>query len=171
MPFKYILKWYQGEKEHVTIEAWHRYPTLKSEKEKAAFTIGKLEGNKVLLIRDRVYEITNKYGSKRYDKTLKVSFPLDDTKAIAEAYRIGLTASILSIAGDNSSIQTATNYVLNTTDEEIWFWTSKLLDSSVGPQKTISALCLISGTWDVPKKGQKIKIKNFPHEQVKLNEF
>jgi len=163
------MKWYQGEKERITIEAWHRYPTTKSDKEKVAFTIGKLEGSRVLLLREKIYETIHVYGSKKYDKTIRVSFPLDDTKAIAEAYRIGLAASVLNFAGNNSAVQRASNYVLHTTDEEVWFWTSKLLDASVGPKKTISALCIISGTWDVPKKGQKISIRNLPIEQLMLD--
>ena len=40
MPYKYILKWQQGEKERVTVEAWNRYPVSKKEKEKALFLIG-----------------------------------------------------------------------------------------------------------------------------------
>ena len=168
MPFKYVMKWYQGEKERITIEAWHRYPTTKSDKEKVAFIIGKLEGSRVLLLREKIYQIIHEFGSRKYDKTQRVLFPLDDTKAIAEAYRLGLAASVLNFSGDNSAIQRASNYVLNTTDEEVWFWTSKLLDTHVGPKKTISALCIISGTWDVPKKGQRIDIRNLPQEQLML---
>ena len=156
MPFQYVIKWYLGDIEKITVEAWHRYPTTKKDKEKPAFVIGKLEGNRVLLLRDKIYDIIHKYGSRKYHKTIKISFPPDDPKAIAEAYRIGLSAAVVSNIEDNDSIQKASNYVLDVTDEEIWFWTSKLLNSAIGPQKTISALCIVSGTWEVPKKGGKL---------------
>ena len=63
--------------------------------------------------------------------------------------RIVLTCcSRTGAAIGNGSVQKASDYLLNITDEEVWFWTSKLLDDSVGVSKVISALCIISGTWE-----------------------
>ncbi len=171
MPYKYVLKWYRGEKERITVEAWHRYPNTKQEKEKPAFEIGSVNGSIVVILRDSVQKIIETYGSRKYGPTLRVEFPFDDTKAIAEAYRLGLAASVLKYAPDNDSLHRASVYVLNITNEEVWFWTSKLLDQNIGTQRTISALCVISGTWDIPKQGRKITMKSIPSNQMNLNKF
>ncbi|HOB43233.1 MAG TPA: hypothetical protein PKH75_08610 [Bacillota bacterium] len=148
MPFKYVLKWHRGDDERVTVEAWNRYPGQNGGKSKAAFVIGQVTGSRALLIRDQVEKAVDTYGARKFSNTLRVEFPLDDTKAIAEAYRIGLAAAVLAHAIGNGSVQKASDYLLNITDEEVWFWTSKLLDDSVGVSKVISALCIISGTWE-----------------------
>ncbi len=171
MPYKYILKWQQGEKERVTVEAWNRYPVSKKEKEKAVFLIGTIDGSRVIILRDLIQKIISLYNSKKFGPTQRVEFPLDDTKAIADAYRVGLAASVLKYAPDNDALQKASMYVLNITNEEVWFWTSKLLDQNVGRQRTISALCIVSGAWDIPKQGKKIKNEVFPVKQLKLNVF
>jgi len=158
MPFKYVLKWHRGNEERVAVEAWNRYPGQNGGKNKAAFVIGQVTGSRVLLIRDQVQKAVDDYGGKKYSNTLRVEFPLDDTKAIAEAYRIGLAAAVLAHAIGNGSVQKASDYLLNITDEEVWFWTSKLLDGSVGVSKVISALCVISGTWDNMQQGGHICI-------------
>jgi len=113
MPYKYVLKWYRGETERVTVEAWHRYPNDKKEKEKPAFVIGSIKGSKTVVLRDSVENIIKLYGGKKYGPTMRVEFPLDDTKAMAEAYMFGLAASVLKYAPDNSSLHRASVYVLN----------------------------------------------------------
>lgn len=168
MPYKYVLKWYRGEDERVVVEAWTRYPTSDQEKKRPEFTIGEVNGSQVILIRDRVERAVETYGHKRYDKMLRVTFPLDDVNAIAEAYRIGLAAAVLTHAGGKPEMIKASSYVLGITDEEVWFWTSKLLDRRIGSKRAISSLCIMSGTWDVPDKGKQIKNRFLPKDQNQL---
>lgn len=172
MPFKYVMKWQRApEKEKLTIEAWYRHPETKQEKKKPAFQIGSIEGSRVIILRDRIESIISSYGSKRYGQTIRVQFPLDETKAIADAYRLGLAAAVLTHAPDNESLQRASVYVMDMTDEEVWFWTSKLLNVNVGPKRTISALCIVSGAWGIPKPGKKIVMRPSPHMQADLAKF
>lgn len=168
MPYKYVLKWSKGEKEKITVEAWNRYSTDKPEK--PLFTIGQISGSRALLLRERVQAVIDAYKARAYGPTLRVEFPPDDPDAIAEAYRIGLAAAVLTHAPDNQAVQHASRYVLSVTKEEVWFWTSKLLDSGIGPQRTISALCIISGTWEVPKQGKRISLLP-PSNQTDLSQL
>jgi len=100
---------------------------------------------------------------------LRVAFPLDDVNAIAEAYRIGLAAAVLTHADERSKGINAISYVLSITDEEVWFWTSKLLDRRIGPKRAISSLCIMSGSWDVPAEGKRIKSRAIKKGQNKLS--
>lgn len=161
MPFKYALKWSKGETESITIDAWSRYPVSNNEKKNPVFTIGSVQGSRAIILRERVEQAIKKYGSRTYRNTIRVTFPLDDTRGIAEAYRIGLAAAVLKHAESNESVQKASNYVLNITDEEVWFWTSKLLDENIGPERTISALCVICGVKIGEKKPRKT-VKKVP---------
>ena len=145
MPFKYVLRWTTKERERIGVEAWARYPSVSKERKHPSFVIGSVEGSRTILLRDRAEQAIATYGAKTFGHTKKVSFPLDDTKAIAEAYRIGLAAAVLHSAVDNESVNRANRYVLSITDEEVWFWTSKLLDANMSRDRVIDALCIISG--------------------------
>lgn len=145
MPFKYVLRWTNNAHERIGVEAWARYQTTPRERKHPSFVIGVIEGGRAILLRDRVEQAIATYGARTFGHTRKVAFPLDDTKAIAEAYRIGLAAAVLSSAVDNDSLNRASRYVLSITDEEVWFWTSKLLDSAMSKDRVIDALCIISG--------------------------
>jgi hypothetical protein len=79
--------------------------------------IGSIKGSKTVVLRDSVENIIKLYGGKKYGPTMRVEFPLDDTKAMAEAYMFGLAASVLKYAPDNSSLHRASVYVLNITNE------------------------------------------------------
>ena len=61
------------------------------------------------------------------------------------AYRIGLATALLSKVSNALDMERGVRYVLTATPEEVWFWTSKWLDNSVG-EKTIQALALMSGS-------------------------
>ena len=145
MPFKYILRWTDGEREQIGVEAWVRYPSVPKEHRHPAFVIGVVEGSRTIVLRDRVEQAASAFGVKTFGKIRKVTFPLDDTKAVAEAYRIGLAAAVLHSADDNDAVNRASRYVLSITDEEVWFWTSKLLDATIGRERVIDALCVLSG--------------------------
>lgn len=145
MPFKYVLRWTNGEREKIGVEAWVRYPSVPKERKHPAFVIGVVEGSRTIVLRDRAEQAAAAFGVKAFGKTKKVTFPLDDTKAVAEAYRLGLAAAVLRSAVDNEAVNQASRYVLSITDEEVWFWTSKLLDATIGRERVIDALCVLSG--------------------------
>jgi hypothetical protein len=145
MPFKYVLRWTNGEREQIGVEAWVRYPTMPKERKHPAFVIGMVEGSRTIVLRDRVEHAAALYGARTFGKSKRVTFPLDDTKAVAEAYRIGLTAAVLRSAEGNEAVNRASRYVLSVPDEEVWFWTSKLLDPTVSREQVIDALCVLSG--------------------------
>ncbi|MEM2129852.1 MAG: hypothetical protein QXZ70_04560, partial [Candidatus Bathyarchaeia archaeon] len=65
--------------------------------------------------------------------------------AYETAYRIGLAAALINKAQTQQEIEKGTRYILNTTPEEIWFWTSKLLDDEINT-KALEALAVLSGT-------------------------
>jgi hypothetical protein len=68
----------------------------------------------------------------------------NDPAAYETAYRTGLAAAIIDKAQTPQEIEKGTRYILNTTSEEIWFWTSKLLDDEINV-KALDALALLSG--------------------------
>lgn len=152
MPFKYVLRWTDGEREQIGVEAWVRYPSVPKERKHPAFIIGKVEGSRTIVLRDRVEQAAVSFGMRTVGKTKKVTFPLDDTKGVAEAYRIGLAAAVLRSAEDNQAVNQASRYVLSITDEEVWFWTSKLLDETIGRDRVVDALCVLSGARPVAER-------------------
>jgi len=152
MPFKYVLRWTNGEREQIGVEAWVRYPSVPKERKHPAFVIGMVEGSRTIVLRDRVEQAASSFGVKTFGKTKKVTFPLDDTKAVAEAYRLGLAAAVLRSAEDNQAVNQASRYVLSITDEEVWFWTSKLLDETIGRDRVVDALCVLSGARPVAER-------------------
>ena len=136
----------------IGVEAWVRYPSVPRERRRPAFIIGKVEGSRTIVLRDRVEQAAVSFGMRTIGRTKKVTFPLDDTKGVAEAYRIGLAAAVLRSACDNQAVDQASRYVLTITDEEVWFWTSKLLDETIGRERVIDALCVLSGARPVTGK-------------------
>ena len=145
MPFRYVLKWDRGKVEKISVIAYPRYSQNKRGRPKKSFEIGSINGSRALILREAVGEAIQRYGSRKYNSIVHVRFPFDDTKAVALAYRIGLTAAVLKEVTSNDAVHKATSYILDSTNEEVWFWTSKLLDTRVGPERTITALCVISG--------------------------
>jgi hypothetical protein len=152
MPFRYVLKWDRGNTEKISIKAYPRYPSKSNEKRKPTFEIGSIKGSRAIILRDAVESSIKQYGSRQYGKITQVNFPKDNSEAIAMAYRIGLTAAVLREAPNNGAVHKATSYILDATNEEIWFWTSKLLDKRIGPEKAVTALCIISGAKRIKRK-------------------
>lgn len=144
MPFKYIIKWRKTHPEKISVEAFHRYPHTEEEKHKPAFTIGKAEGGGVLAIRHMLEKAAQKNPTKKHGNTLHILLTANDPAAYETAYRIGLAAALIDKARTPQEIEKGTRYILNTTPEEIWFWTSKLLDDEINT-KALEALAILSG--------------------------
>jgi len=144
MPFKYIIKWRKTHPEKISVEAFHRYPHTEEEKHKPAFTIGKAEGGGILAIRHMLEKAAQKNPTKKHGNTLHILLTENDPAAYETAYRIGLAAALIDKAQTQQEIEKGTRYILNTTPEEIWFWTSKLLDDEINT-KALEALAILSG--------------------------
>ncbi len=150
MPYKYILRWKRAEKETLRVEAWPRtkYLALPKETVRPSFVIGRVSGPRTLMLYGAAKEAIEEYGYKQRGGTIAVHFPPENMKAIGDAYRIGLAAAVLDKASGEDEAEAALQYVLRTTKEEVWFWTSKILrviDSGIQTDRVIQALCLISG--------------------------
>ncbi|MEJ5292256.1 MAG: hypothetical protein WHS82_01545 [Candidatus Methanosuratincola sp.] len=160
MPFKYIIKWQKTQPEKLSVEAYHRYPHTEEEKRKPAFTIGKTEGAGILAIRHLLEKAAQKNPTKKYGKTLHIHLAENDPEAYEFAYRIGLAAALIDKAKTQQEIAKGTRYILNATKEEIWFWTSKLLDDEVSI-KALEALAILSdatqNNYAPPETTQKTK--------------
>jgi hypothetical protein len=144
MPFKYIIKWHRACPEKVSVEAYYRYPNTEEEKHKPAFTIGKAEGGGLLAIRHILEKAAEKNPKKERGNTISILLNEGDQEAYETAYRVGLATAIIDKAQTTQEIDKGTRYVLNATREEIWFWTSKLLDDEIGA-KALEALAVLSG--------------------------
>ena len=144
MPFKYIIKWRKTHPEKISVEAFHRYPHTEEEKHKPTFIIGKAEGGGVLAIRHLLENAAQKNPTKKRGNTTYILLTENDPAAYETAYRIGLAAAIIDKAQTPQEIEKGTRYILNTTPEEIWFWTSKLLDDEIN-MKALDALAILSG--------------------------
>ncbi len=156
MPFKYIIKWRRTHPEKVSVEAYHRYPHIEEEKRKPAFTIGKAEGGGLLAIRHVLEKAAQNNPTKKRGKTTYILLDENNQTAYETAYRIGLATALISKAKTTQEIQKGTKYILNTTPEEIWFWTSKLLDDEINT-KALEALAVLSGSTQINATPSTIK--------------
>ncbi|MEM2463891.1 MAG: hypothetical protein QXY07_04330 [Candidatus Bathyarchaeia archaeon] len=145
MPFKYVIKWRRTQPEKLSVEAYHKYPRTEQEKHKPAFIIGKAEGAGIISIRHMLEKAAQKFPTKKYNKTIHIILNENDDEAYETAYRIGLAAALINKAKTSEEIQRHICYIQNAMPEEIWFWTSKLLDEEVG-EKAIEALAILSGS-------------------------
>jgi len=153
MPFKYIIKWRRTHPEKISVEAYHRYPHTEEEKHKPAFTIGKAQGGGILAIRHLLEKATQTNPTSKRGNTTYILLTENDPAAYEIAYRIGLAAAVVNKAQTPIEIQKGTRYILNATSEEIWFWTSKLLDDEINT-KAIEALAVISGSTNIQNNNQ-----------------
>jgi len=144
MPFKYIIKWRRTQPEKISVEAYHRYPHTEEEKHKPAFTIGKAEGGGILAIRHVLEKAAQKNPTKKRGNNTYIFLTENDPAAYENAYRIGLAAALIDKAETPQQIEKTTKYTLNATPEEIWFWTSKLLDDEINT-RALDALAILSG--------------------------
>jgi hypothetical protein len=144
MPFKYVIKWRRTQPEKISVEAYHRYPHTEEEKHKPAFTIGKAEGGGILTIRHLLEKAAQKNPTKKHGNTLHILLTENDSAAYETAYRTGLAAALIDKAQTQQEIEKGTRYILDTTPEEIWFWTSKLLDDEINT-RALDALAVLSG--------------------------
>ncbi|HZW56640.1 MAG TPA: hypothetical protein VFF30_10155 [Nitrososphaerales archaeon] len=79
------------------------------------------------MLRQLIEDAIRSYGSRQRQLSIRVDFPRDDVQAIAVAYRLGLLAAVLSEIKDEESLEHAYEYLMRATQEEIWFWASKML--------------------------------------------
>jgi len=163
MPFKYVIKWHRTQPEKISVEAYHRYPHTEEEKHKPAFTIGKAEGGGILAIRHALEKAAQKNPTKKRGNNTYIYLTENDPAAYENAYRIGLAAALIDKAETPQQIEKTTKYTLNATPEEIWFWTSKLLDDEINT-RALDALAVLSGATEPnstshPTKQGKPKIQ------------
>jgi hypothetical protein len=156
MPFKYVIKWHRTCPEKVSVEAFHRYPHTEEEKHKPAFTIGKAEGGGILAIRHLLEKAAQKNPTKKHGNTVHILLTENDPAAYETAYRIGLASALINKAETPQQIEKTTRYALNATPEEIWFWTSKLLDDEVNT-RALNALAILSGATEPNNTTYSIK--------------
>ncbi|MCX7822177.1 MAG: hypothetical protein N2260_01880 [Syntrophobacterales bacterium] len=162
MPFKYIIKWHRSQPERISVEAYHKYPQTEEEKRKPTFVIGRAEGSAVLAIRHMLEKASQKFPTRKYRKTLHIILNESNEEAYESAYRIGLAVALLSKAKTPEQMQKSVRYIQNAMPEEIWFWTSKLLDEEIG-ERVIEALFIISGCTMISQKtSNKPKVKLMP---------
>lgn len=151
MTYRYVLKWRMGENAKISVEAWPSSPrlALSHERKKPSFIIGSAKGRKTAHLLSIIQDVKKKYKVKEKNGLYRIDFPFDDIEAIADVYRIGLAAEVISRAGDNDSADGSLQYVLRSTTEEIWFWASKLLGvigSKMDSTKVITALSILSNS-------------------------
>jgi hypothetical protein len=163
MPFKYVIKWHRTQPERVSVEAYHRYPHIEEEKHKPAFTIGKAEGGGLLAIRHALEGAAARNPTRKNKHTTRILLTENDPAAYETAYRIGLATALINKAETPQQIEKTTKYALNATPEEIWFWTSKLLDDEINT-RALDALAVLSGATEPnntthPTKHAKPKIE------------
>lgn len=149
MPYRYILKWKRGYEESITIEAWPKTKelALPNENRRPSFTIGRLKGSRTIMLRQQMEEAISTYGCRKRGTTISIHFPKDDIPAIATAYRIGLAAGVLTGIRNSKAIEHAYQYVMSATQEEIWFWASKMLgviDRAPRKRSVIKALATLA---------------------------
>jgi hypothetical protein len=149
MPYRYVLKWTRETNEKICVEAWPKTVdvALEGEMKRPSFVIGKLQGSRVIMLRQLVDEAIKTYGSKKRHLTVRVDFPKDDVQAIAVAYRLGLLAAVLSKIENEESLEHAYQYLMRATQEEIWFWASKMLgvvDHLPRRENVVKALTILS---------------------------
>jgi len=156
MPFKYKIKWRRTHPEKVSVEAYHRYPQTEQEKRKPAFIIGKAEDGGLLAIRHMLEKASQKNPTKKRGNTLYILLDENSKTAYETAYRIGLAAALINKAQTPQEIEKGTKYILNATPEEIWFWTSKLLDDEINT-KALEALAVLSGSIQINATPSPIK--------------
>jgi len=151
MTYKYVLKWRTGEKSKIIVEAWPSSPkiALPNERKKPSFIIGSTKGKRTIILMSIVEELKKKYKVKNKNGLHRIDFPFDDIEAIADVYRIGLAAEVVSKSKDFDSADGSLQYVLRSTTEEIWFWSSKLLGvvgSKIDASRVINALTILSNS-------------------------
>jgi len=144
------MKWRKIPEEKLRVEAWPKTKQLASvgETRRPSFVIGYVRGHKSLMISQLGSEVVGKYPSTLKNGTIKLEFPIDNLEAIADAYRIGLAAAVVSEAQSRKTAEAALKYLQHVQREEVWFWTSKLLHvlgEGLDPAKVVKALSIISG--------------------------
>lgn len=144
MPFKYVVKWRRTQLEKLSVEAYHKYPQTEEEKHKPAFIIGRAEGAGLIAIRHMLEKAAQKFPTRKYKKALHIILNENNDEAYETAYRIGLAAALINKAQTPEEIEKGTRYIQNAMPEEIWFWTSKLLDEEINT-KALEALAILSG--------------------------
>ncbi len=149
MPYRYVLRWQRTEeKERIAVEAWpKKHLALEAERRGPSFVIGSVEGSRAVMLRPMVNELMRRYRNRQYTYTTRVDFPEDDLEAIAEAYRAGLSAAVVSEAHTAADAERSLQYILRAAREEVWFWASKML-SVVGDghptRRIVEALSIVS---------------------------
>lgn len=170
MTYRYVLKWKTGEKAKVNVEAWpsSKRIALPHEKRKPSFVIGSTNGRRSMLLMSIIQDMKRKYEVQEKNGLYKIEFPFDDIEAIADVYRIGLAAEVVSRAKDENQADESLDYVLRSTTEEVWFWTSKLLGvvgSKMDSTKVLTALSILSNSTKKhdPNQGTNVFLSHNGH--------
>jgi len=126
------------------------------EKRKPTFTIGKAEGGGLLAIRHVLEKASKKNPNKKLSNTTYILLDENNETAYENAYRISLATALINKAQTPQEMQKGTRYILNATPEEIWFWTSKLLDDEINT-RALEALAVLSGSTQINATPSTIK--------------
>jgi len=125
----------------------HKCDTNK-ETNKPSFVIGLVKGSRTMILWDFVDECKKKYGIVNKRGFFTVLYPIEDARAINEAYRLGLAASAAQYTTDMELAEYAVAYIMNIKSEEVWFWTSKLLaviGDKLDSYRVLNSLYVLSG--------------------------
>jgi hypothetical protein len=91
--------------------------------------------------------------TKKHGNVTHIFLSENDPEAYEAVYRIGLAVALIDKAKTPEEIEKGTRYVLNVMPEEIWFWTSKLLDDEIN-SKALDALAILSGATHLGANGE-----------------
>lgn len=150
MPYKYILKYRKNQNEYIKVEAWPKFKRFatKKEKNRPSFIIGSVKGSKTLILWHLIEGYEKKYKLIKNKTSFTILYPSEDATAINDAYRLGLAVAAVNSSNDNCLAQCSINYIMNSSIEEIWFWTSKflgVLGNKTEIDRVLNSLYVISG--------------------------
>lgn len=160
MSYKYILKYNRGAESKISVEAWPRLKQYATQKErgKPSFVIGSVSGSRTIMLWHFIDHSKKKYSSEKNGKYVRITFPPEDADAINDAYRTGLAAAVVDAAEDSERADAALRYISRMTNEEVWFWTSKLLNvigDRTDRKKVLTAIYVMSGAIRLGLNGER----------------
>jgi hypothetical protein len=168
MSYKYVLKYKKGSDQKISIEAWPRLKQYATEKEKKrpSFVIGAVSGSRTIMLWHYIEQSRRKYNATKNGKYTRVIYPPEDADAVNDAYRTGLAAAAVEAAEDPDCADAALRYIMTATNEEVWFWTSKLLGvvgDRIDRKRVLTAIYIMSGAVNLGmKKDQTLGIYTLP---------
>lgn len=110
----------------------------------------------ILAIRHALEKAAQKNPTKKRGSNTYIYLTENDLAAYENAYRIGLATALIDKAQTPQQIEKTTRYTLNATPEEVWFWTSKLLDDEINV-RALDTLAILSGAAELNNTTHPIK--------------